>query len=291
MNQELRNTLKKGLILTGKALLLIFLTIHAFNVEYKPITGGLDPSWQYIINYAASKRIEFIFTSGPFGFVNYPLNIGSNLEIAILVRLLFWICFSGLFSYLVLKNYFSLLNISLFAFLFAFGSSLSFDYFICFIALFFLSLAFFSQRWYLFYSFVIGLSALLGLVKLSAALLAISSCVVFIGITVFLDKTKALQALLLTIFGIPILFLAFYMLYDPSFSRMLSYLRRAYNISSGYNVAMSMTGRAIALWLVLFIALAYLFLMGLKNFLIKSKELHPVKLCLNMTACHHDRSG
>jgi len=261
MNQELHSTLKNSLILTGKVLLLIFIAVHAFNIEYRPVTGGLDPSWQYIINYSAHKRIEFIFTSGPFGFINYPLNIGSNLDIAIFIRFLFWICFSGFFSYLVLKNYFALGNVVVFVCLFAFGSALSFDYNICFVILFLLSLSFFSKRWYLFYALVIGLSALLGLMKLSAALLAISSCVVFICSTVFLDKTKALRAALLTVLGIPILFLAFYMLYDPSFSRMLAYLRRAYDISSGYNVAMSMTGRTIALWLALFIALAYLLLM------------------------------
>ncbi len=261
MNQELRETLKNSFILTGKVLLLVFITIHAFNIEYAPVTGGLDPSWQYIINYSAYERIEFIFTSGPFGFINYPLNIGSNLDIAILFRLLFWICFSAFFSYLVLKEYFSLFNVLIFAFLFAFGSSLSFDYIICFVVLFLLSLAFSSRRWYLLYALVIGLSALLGLVKLSAALLAISSCVVFTCITGFLDRTKAFRALLLTIFGLLILFFAFYMLYDPSFSRMFSYLRRAFEISSGYNVAMSMTGREIALWLAFFIALAYLLLM------------------------------
>jgi hypothetical protein len=267
---ELQGTVKNSLLMTAKILLLIVFAVHAFNVEYRPVTGGLDPSWQYIINYATHKRIEFIFTSGPFGFINYPLNIFSNLDIAILVRLLFWICFFGFFGYLVVKNSFALRNIAVFVGLFALGSSsLSFDYIICFVILFLLSLAFFSKRWYVFYALVIGLSALLGLMKLSAALLAISSCVVFIGITVFLDKTKALLAALFTLLGIPVLFLVFYMLYDPSFSRMLSYLRRAYDISSGYNVAMSMTGRTLELWLVLFIVLAYLLLILL---LYRNKE-------------------
>lgn len=262
MNQELRATLKNSLILTAKVLLLIGIAVHTFNVEYRPITGGLDPSWQYIINYAAQKRLEFIFTSGPLGFINYPLNIGSNLEIAILVRLLFWICFSGFFSYLVLQNYFPLENVAMFVCLLALGSSsLSFDYSICFVVLFLLAFTFFSKRWRLCYVLVIGLSALLGLMKLSAVLLAISSCAVGICITWFLDKTKALQAALFTVLGIPLLFSTFYLLYDPSFSRIFVYLRRAYDISSGYNVAMSMTGRPIALWLALGIALAYLLLM------------------------------
>ena len=138
-------------MLTGTILLLVFIAVHAFNIEYQPVTGGLDPSWRYIINEAARHRSEFIFTSGPLGFINYPPPLGANLEIAGGVRLLVW------------QNYFPLRNVALFAGLFALGSSLPFDYFLGWLALFCLSLAVFAKRWRGFYLFVIGLAAMLGL--------------------------------------------------------------------------------------------------------------------------------
>jgi hypothetical protein len=250
-------SLKNALLLTGKILIFLFFCIHAFNVEYRPITGGLDPSWQYIINSGFDQRIEFSFTSGPLGFINYPLNIGANLDISVLIRVVWWIVLCVWFGYLLLKNRFPLRNFLIFLGLFVLGSGVSFDYAVCFVILFLLSFALFSERWLWWYPLVIALSAFLGLMKLSAALLAIASCVMFAGIYFVHDRRKGLLAGALTGFGIPLLFCLFYVIYDPSFSRMVAYVKRGLDISSGYNVAMSVSGPLFTLWLAFSIILAY----------------------------------
>lgn len=252
-------SLKRGLLSAGKILLVLIFAIHAFNINYEPVTGGLDPSWQYIINYGFEQRIEFSFTSGPMGFINYPLNVGANLEISLVVRLLFWLVVSGGFGYMILKEIFPLRNLVLFIGLFALGSQVSFDYLVCFIILFLLSCAIFSPRpWIWAYGIVMGLSAFLALVKLSAAMLAIAACVMFSVLMFWVDRRKAWLFAKLTILGIPVLFAIFYLAYDPSLSRMFSYIRRALDISAGYNVVMSVAGPSLALWLALSVAIAYL---------------------------------
>ena len=85
--------------------LLLYISVHAFSIEYFPVARGLDPSWQYIINDAAQRHLEFSFTSGPLGFVNYPVNLGANLEIATLIRVVCWLCFSACFSSKTYKNF------------------------------------------------------------------------------------------------------------------------------------------------------------------------------------------
>jgi hypothetical protein len=260
---------KHSLIIASKILLLMFLIIHFFNLELSPIMPGIDSSWQYMANYAFQKHVPFIYGVGPYAFINYPLNIGANLGIAIVFRLALWLFVSGLFSYLVLTGYFSWRNVGVFAALFALVSSLTLYYFLCFVLLLLLALTFFSQRWRLYYSLALCLSALLFLIKFSTTLLALPAYGIFICIMAFLNRTKAWQAFLMTVLGIPILCSALYLLYNPSWSEMMTYLRGAYEIGSEYSVAVSTPGRRLALWLVLVVMLAYL---GLMLLLYRNRE-------------------
>ncbi len=263
---KLQNTLTNSLSLICKVCLLFLIIIQAFHLKFIPITGGIDPSWQYIVNYSFFHHIKFVFTAGLFGFITTPMNIGSNLDIAVTFRFLVWVCFSGLFLYLALKKSFSLLNLAIFGLTFSLsGSVLSFDYFLCFLLLIFLSLSFSANRrsFVVLYSLITALAALLWLIKFTAAVLVASSCILCIGILFFRDTWKALRAFIMTFAGIPILFSGFYMIYRPSFSEMLSYLRSAYEISSGYNIAMSITGERSVLFFALGSIITYVLLVVL----------------------------
>lgn len=242
-----------------KVLLVLAFVIYAFNVDYSPATGGLDPSWQYIINYGFDQRLEFSFTSGPLGFINYPMNIGVNLEIAILIRLIFWLAISAWFGFTVFRNRFPLPNLLVFIGLVGLGNSVSFDYWVCFIGLLVLSCAlYFPRRWLWMFGVVIVLSAFLALVKLSAALLMTAACVMFCAVLFWVDRRKAAIATGMVVVGIPAIFTLMYLAYMPSFASMLTYLKRSIDISSGYNVAMSVSGSSTNLWLALAIGLAYM---------------------------------
>lgn len=242
----------------GKLLLVLLFALHLFSIEYTPATGGLDPSWRYIINSGFDQRLEFSFTSGPLGFINYPLHIGNNLQIAMLVRLCFWVMFSFGFGCLVFKNRFPLQNLVVFTVLVSLGSDTSFDYLVCFAGLFLLSYGLsLARRWWLPLGGAVVLCAFLAMVKLSAALLLTGACIMFGLVMGMKDWRKGIRAAGMIVLGIPGLFLLMYLAYSPSLSSMLTYLKRAFDISSGYNVAMSISGPASTLWLALAIAVAY----------------------------------
>ncbi len=262
-----------------KALLVVLIILHALNLEFIPITGGIDPSWQYIINYSFHHHLKFVFTYGIFGFITQPLSIGANLDIAVAVRLFFWLCFSALFIYLVIKQHFSFLNLLVFALLFSL-SGISFDYFLCFFILFLLSLCFFAHTHHApVYAAVTIISVLLGLIRFTGAMLTVLTCLFFTGLLFFIDRRKALHAAMMTCVGIPLLFAGTYLLYRPSFALMGAYLKEAYDISSGYNIGMSYSGPAWSVFLALGSIAIYLVWMG---FLYKNgeKSFYIALLCL-----------
>jgi hypothetical protein len=257
-----------------KWFLLVYIFIAAFPVRMYPITTGLDPSWVIAINYFVAKHIIFgkdvVWAYGPLGFLVCPVNISSNMIVAVIFQLSLWVIFSGLMTYLFLKKTFSLLQLFLFAGVAsAFSYFIRNDYFIAFLILFLLCLSWFFKRWYAVYILALLLSVLLWFIKFSSAGLSLAAVALFILVTLFKDRRKALGAAGLAGVGIPLLFVLGYLFYNPSWGDMLSYLRGAYEISAGYNVALSITGRNIELILALIVAWFYVLLMFL---LYKAKE-------------------
>lgn len=241
--QELPPKRTHQLVVVSRIALVLFVSLHAINISYEPITGGLDPSWRYIINDAFSNHYPFIFTSGPLGFLNYPVDVGANLDIAVFIRVVVWLGFCVLFGYVVLRSKLPLPNLGVFALVFAYGGFLSFEYFLCFLILFLLARSMISKRWRTLYGISAALSAVLCLIKLTAGILAIACCVVFAMLVCFRHKEKRRFMLAWTWLGIPALFLAGYFLYNPSVSGVVSYIRGGFEISSGYNIAMSLPGQ------------------------------------------------
>jgi len=231
-------------------------------MEYFPLIGGLDPSWQYMINKAAIQRMPFFYPPGLLGFIKDPLPLGYNLEIAILVRLVVWIALCVGFNYLIIKENIPLLNLLVFAGIFAFGSSISFDYLVSIGLVILLFQALSHRRWQLLCGIVAVLSGLLSLLKVNAAVLAISCCVMFFGIKALIDRRNALRAALILGAGIPFVFCGAYLLYDPSIKGLFTYIQMTLDISSGYSIGMSVPGAAITLWAALGISLSYLGLAG-----------------------------
>ncbi len=71
---------------------VVFLLLATFPGHYQPIRTGLDPSYQYGLNFLANSDQVFgrdvAFTFGPLGYLLIPLDIGNNLVESILLRLL-----------------------------------------------------------------------------------------------------------------------------------------------------------------------------------------------------------
>ncbi len=255
----------------------MYLALVAFPYRFSPITPGLDPSWIFAINYFFDKHIIFgkdvIWPYGPLGFISMPLNVGHNLDIATIFQLSLWITFSALIACLAFKNYVSLLRLLLFILLFSGGQTLyyfgyiGYDYCIAFFILL-LSLAMYMKQWYIYYISALLLSVLVMFIKCSSLLFAGVSIVFFVVVTAFVEKRRALKAAALSM-CIPILSVAFYMIYYPSFSSFILYLKGTYELISGYNIAMSLSGNKIEYFLA-FTAFVFYFLFMFLLF--KAKE-------------------
>jgi len=273
-----KDKLNHTLIIIFKIILLLYLALIAFPYRFSPISPGLDPSWAFAINYFFDKHIIFgkdvISPYGPLGFLAYPQNVGLNLDIATFFQVFLWIIFSGMMTYLALKNYFSALRLFLFVILFNGGQALyyfgyiGYDYFIDFLILLFLSLALFMKRWHIYYISALLLSVLVMFMKCSSLIFAAVSVVSFISAMVFVERKKALKAVALAL-SVPVVFVVFYMIYHPSFSSLISYIKGTYELTSGNSVAMSISGKKVELFLALIAFVLYSLLMLL---LLRARE-------------------
>ncbi len=277
-----KNKLNHTIIIFLKIILLSYLALIAFPYRFSPVTPGLDPSWIFAINYFFDRHIIFgrdvVWPYGPLGFLAYPQNVGSNLDIATIFQLSLWIIFSVLIAYLAFKNYVSLLRLFLFLLLFSGGQALyyfgyiGYDYCISFLILFLLSLAMYMKRWHIYYVPALFLSALVMFIKCSSLLVAGVSVMFFLIVTAFVERKKALKGIALSL-CISVLSIAFYMIYYPSFSSFILYLRGTYELISGYNVAMSLSGNKVEYYLAL-AAFAFYFLFMLLLFKAKEPSFH-----------------
>ncbi len=247
-----------------KWVLFSWIGLITFSLHTYILAPGLDSSWMFALNYFAEKGMKFgkdlAWTYGPLGFLMVPLKVGSNLEIGVTFQSLVWVIFVAVLFHLVYKNRFS--NLQLFCFfLFLSGGSWAWawprrwDYFACFVILFFLCLAKEAdKKWYLFYLAAASLSTVLIFIKLSSALLAMSSMALFTLVAWMFDRNKFFLSAAISFIGIPVAFILIYLLYNPSPVDLIYYLKYGFEITSGYSGGMSESEENIEiLWAILFI--------------------------------------
>lgn len=253
-----------------KYILLSWIGLISFSVQVYPIRPGLDWSWVFALNYFAEKGIKFgkdlVWTYGPLGFLVVPMDVGSNIKIGIVFQLFVWAVLIATLICLVYKNYFS--NLQLFCFLlflsggaWAWAWPRRWDYFICFLVLFFLSLSMgMGRKWYLFYIIAALFSTLLIFIKFSSALLALSAMVLFTFVSAIFDRNKFRTSEAISFIGIPVVFVLIYLLYNPSLIDLIYYLKYGYEIISGYSSGMSESGKTTQILWALFFILIYFFM-------------------------------
>ena len=220
-----------------------FIALIFLPAYYVEISLGLDPSWVYAINCASRWGLKFgtdiNYTYGPLGFVICAQNVESN----ICFSFVFHIVLSILHIFLI---YSSLQKFSIRNFLLAVVLSMAAipivlgDYYLLHLLMISLSLAWFSERKTLYFYIALFLLVLLMFIKFSGAFAALISVFLFVVFYCIYNKKVELRF----IFGIvatPVIFAISYMLYNPSFFGLISYVKSALEISSGYNSAMSVS--------------------------------------------------
>jgi len=259
---------KKMLLAVFKSLLLVYIFGISLILDYRQICYGLDSSHFFATNYFFNKYIKFgpdvVWTYGPLGFLIKPVNIGHNLDIAIFFQIMVWVIFCSTFIYLTFKRYISVLQLCFFAFFFTFarGADLLFDYFICTSIFLLLSASFFIKKWKYLYIFALFFSVFLWMVKFDLAFATLSALIVFIAVRYGIDKKEAIRINILTLILFPLIFIALYMIYNPSFVDMILYIKGIYYISSGYSLN-SLSGKRVELFVLLFFLVLYLLLVFL----------------------------
>ena len=263
ITRQISNEFKRIPLLIFKSLLLLYIIGISLIIDYRIICYGLDSSHFFATNYFFYKHIKFgpdvIWTYGPFGFLIKPVNIGHNLDIAIFFQVIVWIIFCSALVYFSLRHRISILQLCSFAFFFSFarGTGLLFDYFLCLFIIFFLSLSFFLEKWKPLYLFALFFSGLLWMIKFDLAFAVLFALALFIVTRYSIDRNEAWKINILTIVLIPFIFVVSYIIYNPSFTDMILYLKGAYHISSGYSLH-SFSGKKIELIIAMSFGILYL---------------------------------
>lgn len=232
---------------------LVYTALLILPAYYQTIIPGLDPSWGFGLNHFPHSEFKFgpdlIFTYGPLGFLAVPMNVASNIGIAMFVRLALWILMlwqlvalwrsgkrtAALFItaslmvsnklYIYYWDYFVVALFLVLCFRLLEGSSISLG--LCMVAV------------------LMGISFLLKFTSFIMAAMMLSVCAVGLMLRQGRDLAVRDRALLALAFASgPI----GYLLYDPSLWDLLLYARGALAISSGYAASMSLpTDPALAI--------------------------------------------
>ena len=247
---------------------VLLLTGLSYNLPFMSITSALDQSWIYGFNVFGEMGLkagqDYMFTYGPLGFLAFTMNVPGTSNMVF--SLAFWALIQVLFLYLLLQLVFfdksfniKTSNLMLFALLLISAMTLSSDYYLRFLVMFLLALSWFSRDKLKYYLLTCLLVSVLLFIKFSTALTAISAIVIYL-IVMFFKNRKMFFKLFGLSFIIPVLFVAGYLIYNPSLAGLMGYLKSAAEISSGYISAMSLNLNNLSLVLAIIVGVSYIVL-------------------------------
>lgn len=253
LQEKLRNS-----EVAKKFIIILFILFFALPLYFARIQPGLDPSWVYMLNESVGKWIygkDIVFTYGPLGFLCYTIAINSNL----IFNIFYYVPVFFLHGYLLYRYsvHFSskrMIISGLLFFAYSIVRLVDATYYLEYLVLLILNLIFVensTRRKLTLYSISCFLILLSTYIKFNAAIALLCVLVCFLISSYFIDKSNW-KKYILGLALIPILFIALYLLYNPSFTDLFRYVHVAIDISSGYNVSMSIQPPLSALLLALF---------------------------------------
>ncbi|MBQ7221417.1 MAG: hypothetical protein IJS28_10595 [Synergistaceae bacterium] len=236
---------------TAKILYLALILLSCFQLHTLSIHSGLDNSWQYALNLFFHKGILWgknaIFTYGPLGMVFGTIPIGNNFPAALAFWLILEVFTCLLFAYILFSKPMRHINSrpqNIIASLIMFyvgtvvlkGFELTGEHVLIFLVLCLLSLCRYTDeiKFFTAAAFITILSMFL---KFSAAAANFLSLSLFVLVSVM--SGKSWRKYLAVLCCVPIVFCMCFLAYTPSVSELVCCIRGGYEISSGYNSAMS----------------------------------------------------
>ena len=262
---------------------IVSIVCFRFSPEVNLISN-LDPSWRYAINIFHSEPdpllwgSKVIFTYGPLGFVFNPMPVASDVKIS----LIFWITSALLvcllFVYILFSKKLEHINSRrtnlFFSFILFYSGAYIFGGFISTYITSFMILCLLALCWETgrikFFVLAAMLSVLSMFLKFNSGASDFISLLAF-SILVILHRRRTVINYILILCAVPLLFAACFLIYNPDLNELVYYIRGAYEISAGYNSAMSVPINSI-LYVANFIVLIILFL-----FLLRTFDFHKIK--------------
>ncbi len=216
--------------------------IICFPSYFGVIRFDIDASWLYMINAAGSNGLKFgtdiFFTFGPLGFLTMAQQTGAN----VLISVVFWTATVALHFFLLAQTpqhrKGKLLRYLLCLLILALQIPIPGDYRLNYLVLLALSIAWKKEGKMPWFCLACALTLVLCFIKFSGAVAGALSLLLFVALT-WVDEKKPRRELLLALGATPVVFVVLYMLYNPSLSGLLAYIKAALEISSGFSSAMS----------------------------------------------------
>ena len=262
--------------------LVAYVSLLVYPIRIHRIIAGLDPSWILALNYLRGTHYRFgsdvVWTYGPLGFLAMPLNIGNNLPVSLIVQFCTWALTILTLSLLIYRKKISVHQLFTFAICICF-CRFSFDYSLCCLILILIAITIVFES---LSAFVLSLviTIVLTMVKFSAAIFGLSAIVACIAVQLFRNRRFAVVQTVLASVGIPGGFLLLYYLYNPLFlPDVVLYLKGAFEISSGYSVAMSLIGKQYFLVMAVLVSFL-LFALGFFLFKAREKSFYILLVCI-----------
>jgi hypothetical protein len=252
----------RQLIFAIRLPLVVYVALLAFPLRFFAIEPGLDPSWAFALKWFHAQGLKYgedvAFTWGPLGHLAIAMDINGGLPLAVAAQILGWLIYVAAFVYLAFAVRLSLWRLAGFAvFTYAgvrmfhtFGYA-GFDFFLSWLVLLLIGCGTVARRWWIPFGTAVVLAGLLMLMKLSTGIAAVTAVLAYPIGSVLVDRERAISTGFVAVLGLPVVFIAGYLLHNPSFAGMARYIHAGYEISSEHSTILSVPGLPIALYLAL----------------------------------------
>ena len=235
----------------AKILFFFVQAVLFFPLVIYPVESNLDPSWRYGLHLFHLNDFVFgrdlIFTYGPLGYLMYPLPIGNDMRVAVvLLGIIYLFMLLGTGYVLFSKRFASLgnrvYNVTVSAFLLYAAFWVGYfnpDYWFTYLVLFILSAAFWQKRGMALFLSACVIVVLSLFIKFNTGLMNLSCIILFLLCSFWWKRPGRFQMLLIAVVGIPFAFCAAYLCYDFSLQDLFTYVYGSLNLSSAYAYNMS----------------------------------------------------
>lgn len=234
-------------------LFLIIYGILSFPVFYSSMGNGLDPSWSYALNKLTSfHNVNFgtdvVFTYGPLGFLSHPMYINGNFVFATIIYGVLWLSTMVLFWKLLKKNANNILILLSLFVMFLGSPTNSADLYIQYCVLIALAVLWIDMQDVFAAVFFAAAAAIAFFFKFSTAIALMGALVCFFISKMILKDYKRIWVLFLPCATIPVS----YLIYHPSIHGFVQFVKGSWEISKGFNTAMSThQNNRYVLWMLL----------------------------------------